>query len=108
MAKTFISATYKSLKFTMPDKKVYFCSNRVNFMNLCTVEIKFAAMDKIFCLGQKAFCQGQYFFVLDKIDFVWDKKYFVSADGMGTRQKNVVPDKKLFVPDKIFCPLLKS
>ena len=88
--KKFISASYNSLKFTLPDKKVYFCSKEVIFMDLCAVEINFLAMDKIFCPGQKVFCPGHYLFVRDKIYFVWDKIYFVRADGMGIKLGRVL------------------
>ena len=41
-------------------------------------------------------------FVLDNFDFVPDKKYFVQADGQGTRRNSFVQDKIFFVQDKIF------
>ena len=89
-------------------------------MGLCTVEINFLAVDKIFCPGQKVFCLGQYFFVWDNIflsgtKLIWaGTKYILSVqmawalhvagikilamDKMFClRQKNFVPDKIYFV-----------
>ena len=48
MTKKFISATCKSLKITFPDEKVHFYSKEVIFMDSCTVETNFLAMDRIF------------------------------------------------------------
>ena len=61
-AKKFISATCKSLKITFPDEKVHFYSKEVIFMDSCTVEINFLAMDKIFCPGQIIFVTDNIFF----------------------------------------------
>ena len=76
MAKKFTSATYKSLKITFPDEKGYFHSKEVIFMDSCTVEINFLAMDKIFCPRQNEFRRRQKNFVRYK-NYLSKTKYFV-------------------------------
>ena len=63
MSKKFISAMHKSLKMTSFVQKLTVPSGRAIFLDLYVAEMKFLAMDKIFCLRQKNF-------VLDKFDFV--------------------------------------
>ena len=89
-AKTYFGeCTCKFLKITFPDRNVHFYLKEVIFMNLCTAEINFLAMNKIFCPGQIIFVMclvlllGQNFcpggFVQDKIEIVREN-FFIQGE----------------------------
>ena len=59
-------------------KKSTFVKKTVIFMGLCTVEINFLAMDKIFCHGQKVFVLDNIF--LSGTKLIWPgTKYILSV-----------------------------